>query len=253
MSTSNQVPILTYHSVDDSGSVISLNEREFEHQIASLHRWGYRPLSLIDAVRKVRAGEPLPARHVIFTFDDGFRNNLTIATPILLRYGYTATIFIATGYTGKESSWPRQHASIPRLPMMTPAELREIKTAGIDLGAHTHTHPFLAELEPDAAREEIRRSKDELENHIGEAVPLFSYPYGSFHDAAHGAAAEMFEAAISIRLGRMRADGDLYAIERINAAGGLMRKLPFRLLAIGEFGAYLALKKARDGLKRRLT
>ena len=252
MSARNQIPILTYHSIDDSGSVISLDESEFEHQIASLRSWGYRSLSLLEAVRRVRAGKALPERHVILTFDDGFRNNLTLAAPILLRYGYSATVFITTAYTGTENSWPRQHESIPRLPRMTAPELREIRSAGIELGAHTHSHPFLAELEPAAARVEIQRSKEELESHLGEAVPLFSYPYGSFHDSAHNAAAELFEGAISIRLGRMRADGDLYAIERINAAGGLMRKLPFGLLATSQFGTYLALKRTRDWLKRGL-
>ena len=245
-----QVPVLTYHSVDDSGSVISLSKETFEQHVSSLHRWGYRPLRLLDAVRLVRSGQPLPPRHVILTFDDGFRNNLTVAAPILERYGFTATVFVATGFTGASNSWPRQHPSIPELPMMTAAELRRIRAAGIDLGAHTHTHPFLAELEPTEARAEILRSRDELSQHIGEPVPLFSYPYGSFNEYAREVVSEHFEGAISIRLGRMRSDGDLYAIERINATAGLMRALPFRVLACGEFGLFLALKRAKDRLRQ---
>ena len=201
-------------------------------------------------MRLAGAGKPLPQKHVVLTFDDGYRNNLTAAAPILERHGFSATIFIATGYIGARSTWSRQHASIPTMPMMSADQLREMRAAGFDLGAHTHTHPYLTELDPAGAREEMLRSRKVLEDLLGEPVPLFSYPFGDFDASVHDAATEMFEGAISTRLGRLRADGDLHAIERINAAGGIMRVLPFALVAKSEFGVFLAVKRALDRIRR---
>ena len=62
--------------------------------------------------------------------------------------------------------------------MLTSDEVRSLRRAGMQIGAHTVTHPILASLDPSAAREEIGTSKRHLEELLGEPVGLFAYPNG---------------------------------------------------------------------------
>jgi peptidoglycan/xylan/chitin deacetylase (PgdA/CDA1 family) len=68
-------------------------------------------------------------------------------------------------------------APLPRM-MMTPEEVRQLADAGMEIGAHTVTHPILAQSAPDVAEVEISRSKIQLEAITGRPVELFAYPNG---------------------------------------------------------------------------
>jgi len=244
-----EVPIITYHSIDVSGSSVSTSPTEFKTHLAYLQRSGYQSLALRHGVRLIESAAELPDKAVIITFDDGYRNNLTHALPLLKQFGFTATIFITTGFAGNKNSWPDQHRSIPPLPMMTWDEIGQIREAGIDIGAHTHTHPRLSEIDIEKAQFEMERSKLELEKNLQETIDLFSYPYGDYDVDVKRAANELFDAAIGNRPGRLRLNSDLFAIERINACGGLFRRLPIRLSAIDSFTGYLAVKRTVDFLR----
>jgi peptidoglycan/xylan/chitin deacetylase (PgdA/CDA1 family) len=244
-----EIPFLTYHSVDGSGSPVSTAPRDFERQMAFLARAGYRTIRLGEAAALVRAREPLPERRLLISFDDGYRNNLETALPILRRHGFTAVVFVTTGVIGGDNSWPDQHPAIPKLPMMDPDELRALRAGGIDIGAHTHTHSRLPELGPTAVREELSRSKNILEDILGKSVDLFSYPFGAHDPDIRAVAADLFVAAIGNRPGRLHSGSDLYAIDRINACGKLFRRLPLRFSARNAFGGYLAMKRLVDGLR----
>jgi len=103
----NRLIILTYHSVlprasdIDSGEARNVVDEEmFAWQMRYLARH-FRCLRLEDAVELLRSGRPLPRYSVVVTFDDGFRNNLRYAFPILRRSGVPATIFVTTGHIGR--------------------------------------------------------------------------------------------------------------------------------------------------------
>src|SRR4030065_1715789 len=101
-----RLPLLTYHSLDSSGSVISTAPSRFRSQMAWLHQKGFQTLSLAEAARLVRAGQPFRERTCVVTFDDGYETVYRDAFPILQELGYTATVFLITGYCGKRNSWP---------------------------------------------------------------------------------------------------------------------------------------------------
>lgn len=244
------VPVLTFHSIDGSGSPVSTSPEAFERLIAYLGRRGYKGLSLQAAVSCLREGK-LPEDGLVITFDDGYLNNLTHAAPVLARHGFTATVFVATGYCGKTNAWPDQNSSIPELPMMTWDQLREIRSWGIDLGAHTHTHPRLTRVEIPEAEAEMLRSKREIEDHIGEPVTLFAYPYGDMNSAVRVCVSRHFDGAMGTRPGRLRPGIDLHALERINACGRMFGLLPLRVREAGRFGVYLSLKRALDRIQGR--
>lgn len=62
--------------------------------------------------------------------------------------------------------------------MMQPAQIRRMRQRGMDVGAHTVSHPILTRLSPAAARGEIGASKEHLEGLLGERIELFAYPNG---------------------------------------------------------------------------
>src|SRR5689334_22059807 len=104
--------ILTYHSLDRSGSVISIQPEVFSRQMAFLAESG-TPVVPVSAVRKTTCA-------VAITFVDGFRNFYEAAFPVLRRYGFAATVFVVSGYCGKRNDWPTQprNSGIPTLDLM---------------------------------------------------------------------------------------------------------------------------------------
>jgi len=92
--------ILSYHRVNDADDPFfsSLPSHVFERHMRFLARW-YRVFTVEALVQRARE-DRLPPNAVAITFDDGYRDNLTAAAPILLRYGLPATFFLATGFIG---------------------------------------------------------------------------------------------------------------------------------------------------------
>lgn len=190
------------------------------------------------AVDLLHRGE-LPAATACITFDDGYRDNFTVALPILQRYGVTGTFFISTGFLDGGRMWNDSVVEAirasPALPvdwtvfglgkydlttaerratsigaalgdlkylphkvrsevargieremgvpessnlMMTRAQVKALCDAGMEIGAHTSTHPILALLDDHSALAEISNGKAELEAVIGKNVSVFAYPNG---------------------------------------------------------------------------
>ena len=103
-------------------------------------------------------------------------------------------------------------------PLMSWDELREMRRAGMLVGAHTESHPFLDELDPETARREIQDSIRTLNERLGEPITLFSYPRGRFKENVKGLLQEAgIEAAVTTDLGRNSPGGDPYELRRFDA------------------------------------
>ena len=107
-STQSTIPILTYHSIDDSGSIISTDPKKFRAQMQHLVDTSCSVISLADIVTCIRNNRPLPPKSVAITFDDGFKNFLNIAYPILKEFEFTATVFLVPGFCGQNNQWKGQ-------------------------------------------------------------------------------------------------------------------------------------------------
>ena len=163
--------ILTFHSLDESGSVISYRPAAFERLLEELAgaRIPVVPLSEVSA----RPGS------VALTFDDAFANFHQVALPLLERHRMPATVFVVTDYCGRDNNWPLQSKQVPILPLMSWDQLRDAAERGVTIGSHTVSHPNLAKLEPGAAiRRELRQSRERIEQEIGRPADTFAYPYG---------------------------------------------------------------------------
>jgi peptidoglycan/xylan/chitin deacetylase (PgdA/CDA1 family) len=170
-----RIPILMYHSVSERGSRPNhpyyetvTTPRVFEEHVRFLHENKYKALSLTDAAARVFGLGNDAEKAVVITFDDGFRDVYTKALPILSRYGYIATVFLPTAYIGHKFN---------DIECLTWSEVRELRKSGIQFGSHTVTHPQLRTLKPKDIEEEVRCSKQRIEEHLGYPAKSFAYPY----------------------------------------------------------------------------
>jgi peptidoglycan/xylan/chitin deacetylase (PgdA/CDA1 family) len=175
----------------------------------------YHPITVSALASTLAANLPLPQRCVVITFDDGLRDFLTGAMPVLQRLGFPATLYVVTGYVGKVSRWLSTVGEGVR-PMLSWSDLRAIADMGIECGAHTHSHPQLDILPRDRALAEIRRSKLCLEDYLGREVTTFAYPYGYASRATRRLVQEVaFSSACRVRHALSSTAEDRFALSRI--------------------------------------
>ncbi len=198
--------ILTYHSIDDSGSSISVSPSTFASHVRWLRSGHVRVTSIPELLS-------LPAKTdaVALTFDDGFCNFATDAAPLL--HGLPVTLFIVTDHVGRSNSWRgRESPGIPTMPLLDWPALAQLVAAGVTLGAHTCTHADLTALTAAALEDELSGSREQLRKETGVAADCFAYPYGSLNSAIAAAVARTFRWACTTELrvlGRREAAAEL--------------------------------------------
>lgn len=176
VSPQKEVIILTYHSVGSNGDFYNVDPDAFSRQMEYL-RNNYSIVPLSEVVDFAKGTKEMPRRSVSITFDDGYRDFYSNVYPYFRKYELPATIFVTTGYVGKE--WAFNEYG---LEMLTWDEIEEISKNNIEIGAHTVTHPSLQEENRLKAEYEIIESKREIETHLKKRVRFFSYPFGRYTD-----------------------------------------------------------------------
>src|ERR1700689_4825918 len=116
---------------------------------------------------------PMPARPIVLTFDDGYADFHSRAMPLLDQHGFTATLFVTTGWA--QDADRRQSA--PRR-LLNRTQRAEAAAVGVEIAAHTRSHPQLDQLPEHLVREELCTSKRWLEDEIGLAGSGLAYPLG---------------------------------------------------------------------------
>jgi peptidoglycan/xylan/chitin deacetylase (PgdA/CDA1 family) len=127
------------------------------------------------------ATDTLPAEPiVVLTFDDGYADNFTHLLPILQEFGISATVYVTTGLLTRDAKTVDAMRKLTgyAAEFLTPAQLRALHAAGVEIGAHTVTHRNLAKLAESDAREEMFESKKVLEDILGAQAQHFAYPFG---------------------------------------------------------------------------
>jgi peptidoglycan/xylan/chitin deacetylase (PgdA/CDA1 family) len=172
------VPILMYHSISRIRERrvhpyyrIQTMPEVFAQHMAFLRDHGYRTLNLQQTVDILMGKSTPTGRPVVLTFDDGYANFYREAFPVMAQHGFTATVYLPTGYIG----------SSPMLfqgqECLTWNEVRELQAHGITFGSHTVTHPQLQLLSRTEIEHELRDSKATIEDAVGVSVSSFAYPF----------------------------------------------------------------------------
>ena len=247
-----RIPILTYHSLDDSRiRTVSTAPALFGRQMETLHRSGWRTLGAGELLDGFTRGA-WPDRTFVLTFDDGYANFYEQALPVLLPLGFTAVVFIVEEWVGRGNDWPGQPSWVPRMPLMDWDTLRLIAGKGMTLGAHTLTHPHLPDLTAREAEREIADSRRLIEEHTGHDVPVFAYPYGDTTRALEATVGRHYRAGFGTRLAFCTRASHAMQLERIDMyylqgmVTGLARSRSW-------LAPYLAVRRALRQLRSRLV
>lgn len=186
--------ILTYHSLDDSGSPISVPPAVFAEHAAWLRSGGIMVTTIPDLVAL-----PPSADAVAVTFDDGFANFATEAATRL--DGLPVTIFVVSDHAGRTNRWADRDApGIPTLPLLDWAALGRLAESGLTLGAHTRTHPDLAALSRQQVDDELAGCAETIRAETGVRPQQFAYPYGSTTPAVVEIAGRHFAWSVTTEL-----------------------------------------------------
>ena len=172
----NRLRILMYHNISGiSHDRLAVTPERFAAQMKFLAEQRFQVLSLEEACRRLGSGEDL-ARTVVLTFDDGHRDFLTTAAPILRQHRFNATLFIVAGCVGRTAEWS---STDKENVLLTRNELCELRSQGFHLGSHTVTHADLTTLDDARLERELIDSRAAIAE-MGETFIPFAYPGGTF-------------------------------------------------------------------------
>lgn len=165
-----------YHSISfGSRDRLAVTPDRFAAEMKLLAEQQFQVVSLAEACRRLNTDEEL-ARTVVLTFDDGHRDFLTTAAPILRQHGFTATLFIVTGRLGERTQWSSTDQTAA---LLSRDELDDLRAQGFQLGSHTVTHADLMTLDDASLTRELVESRAAIAA-MGESFIPFAYPGGTF-------------------------------------------------------------------------
>lgn len=232
------VVVLLYHRVGAGDREIDLSRAAFDRQLAYLADRD-QAVSLNQSVAGADGG-------VVVSIDDGYRDFHDHALPLLVRHGVPAVLYLATGLVANGDQRSVQGEQL------TWSQLAEAVATGlVTVGAHTHSHADLSHATETEADEEMRRSKELIEHHLGVACRHFAYPWAVASAGAERAARRLFTTAAlpawrtnrrgridPHRLGRtpvLRSDGEVFF--RAKTRGMLdTEALAYRVAGRGPWG-----------------
>ena len=221
----------------------------------------------VVSLEQIAGGVPDSDRPTVaITFDDAYRGAVELGVPELLHRGFPATVFVAPGLLGVPVTWwdalaelageraanerdrilveqngrhvaPASVTLPAHYACATEAQVLDLARAGIDLGAHTWSHPNLARLAPEDLESELERPLEWLRNHeVGSS--MLAYPYGiTSPDVERSAKAVGYAAAFCVKGGWIRPTSDSrWSLPRFNVPAGLSRA-GFRLRLAGYFAS----------------
>ena len=159
----------------------------FRGQMQALASGGTKVVPLADIEHA--AGDA-----VAITFDDGFSNFADSALPVLEEHGFPSTLFVVTRKAGLSNDWEQPSVSlrVPSLPLLDWDGVRAVAARGVEIGAHTRTHPDLTGVSAAQLADEVAGSAEDIARETGRSPSSFAFPYGGLDTAAAEKVAETF-------------------------------------------------------------
>jgi len=204
--------ILTYHSIDTSGSPISIDPAQFEAHRRWFARRPVRVLSLSALLTHPADG----ADAVAITFDDGFKNTRE-AIGALLADGLPVSLFIVSRHVGKTNAWRGVgDAGIPVMPLLDWDDLERFRAGGAAVEGHTRTHPSLVGLSDTELDEEIGGGQADLRARFHDSTTQFAYPYGDLDDRVLARARQFYAVGCTTAFSALEEVGDPMLLPRLD-------------------------------------
>jgi peptidoglycan/xylan/chitin deacetylase (PgdA/CDA1 family) len=202
-----------YHSIDYNPVFFTVRPKEFQKQMSYLSEKKYNVISLKKLFECLTL-KNIPPKTVVLTFDDGYEDNYFNAFPILKKYNFPATIFLATAFIGKKIP---NSAEIP-LNALNWDQIKEMHNSGlIDFEPHTVHHPRLPLIPLEEAEKEILESKTIIEEKLNKKCKFFAYPHGSYNSQIQEILKKNnFWAALILGEGLVSPKDDPFCLKRVS-------------------------------------
>jgi peptidoglycan/xylan/chitin deacetylase (PgdA/CDA1 family) len=215
----NQALIVLFHRVDDRYPTdpITCSRAQFA-AFCDFFARHFKVVSLSELLERMRGGADI-SRHLVITFDDGYRDNYHVAAAELRKRGLPACFFVPTAFMGSEHvAWWDQQQEISS-EWMTWDEVRSLRKEGFEVGAHTITHADCGCIAGEVAQHEIGGSKTVLEAQVGDRIQHFAFPYGDeVHMTEENRSlvrAAGFGCCLSSQRGTVRASDSPFDLKRV--------------------------------------
>jgi peptidoglycan/xylan/chitin deacetylase (PgdA/CDA1 family) len=175
-----RVPIIYYHHIQPEAiakqlgqTSLSVDNGIFDQQMDYLVTHGYTPIWADELVNALRSHTPISGKPILITMDDGYADNYTYALPILEKYNLKANLMLSSGLVDSNPD------------MLTWSEVSSMKSSGIFYFTnHTWSHWPISRGPQSKINFEVDTAQEEIQQHTGQTVNLFTYPYGSFNSNA---------------------------------------------------------------------
>jgi peptidoglycan/xylan/chitin deacetylase (PgdA/CDA1 family) len=168
----SQVPILCYHQVRDWKPTDSKRARDyivpvavFREQMKILADSGFTTILPDQLYNYLIAGDPLPAKPIMITFDDTDLDQYTVALPEMNKYGFKGVFFIMTVALGKPRYMSREH-------------VKELADAGHTIGSHTWDHKNVKQYNETDWITQVEKPSRQLQEITGKRIEYFAFPFG---------------------------------------------------------------------------
>jgi len=219
---------------------LSLPLEAFEAQLRYFQEAGYHSITFYDLVMYLQRGAPLPAKPILFTFDDGYKDHFTNAFPLLRKYGFRGTFFLITGFLDEG-----------RPGHLTWQDVETMSAAGMEFGAHSYTHPDLRGQTVDYIVWQTLGPKQAIELRTGTPVVAFCYPFGRYDEQIVAVARSAhYWVGVMIQQGLRHTSASLFEIRRVRVRGtdsveDLVRRIEYlRVLELTPTPAVVGLPQA---------
>ncbi len=245
------LPVLTYHAIATDRSPLAVTPARFTQTMTRLARDGWRTLNEREVQAGLESGR-WPARSFVVHFDDGFASVAEHGWPVLRNLGFTATIFVVSGWVGRTNDWPTQPEGMPRWPLMTWGALESLAGQGVTVAAHTVNHPRLPQLTSNQQEDEIGQSIETLAGRFGRGLRVFAYPYGESSLNTQAAVGRMVDLAYTTDLSLVAAYASRVALPRVDACYLATPAMAAALTSLPMQG-YLRVRRAGRVLRSMLS
>lgn len=206
------VPVLIYHHIKNLKPSDNATERgltilpaQFQAQLRYLQTHGYHAISAATLAAALQGKGTLPRKPVVLSFDDGYRDVYTNVFPLLRRMHLTATFFVVPGF-------------LDSVRYLTWNQVEQMSRHGMDIEAHTMSHPDVTLVPAAQARNEIDQSRLVLQRRLHKPVRIFAYPYGDYNAAVlRDVQAAGYVAAFTTHQGWIESGGEMLTLPRVYA------------------------------------
>ena len=230
--------ILMYHSIGKNNAFFTVTEKAFKKQLKYLKRKKFSIIKLSDLIKKIKAGDDI-SNHICITFDDGYKDNHDVVFPLIKKYSFPITIFIATNFIGKNIK-NSQGIAIDTLKL---EDIKKMADSGlIEFMPHTQSHCLLDKVSLASACQEIDKSMEEIKQITKKRADILAYPKGRFiADVVEHLRKGDWLGAVTIKEGLVSESSDLFKLER-NSIDSTTTLIQFKGKTSGAIDIYQKIK-----------